>query len=88
MGKLTPTPYQDLDLTAAFRTWAKLHGLTPSTIARRTHLSYQYVWSLLNGPERFKYKNIGLFVCCYGIPALEEVLKIAKVKLPIEEWHS
>jgi hypothetical protein len=67
------------DLTQALRVWAKQKNIRPVDFSRHMGWGYSHSWAVLKGKQKFSPEAYGKFFLVYGLPALEEVLRIAKI---------
>lgn len=70
---------QRVELTPALRVWAKRRNLRPSDFSRAMDWSPSYAWEVLRGKHTFSLEAHGRFIQVYGISALVEIYKIAKI---------
>lgn len=68
-----------VDLTPAFRIWAKRKNIRPIDLADAMGWSPSYAWEVLRGKHLFSLEAHGRFILVYGLGALEEIYRIAKV---------
>jgi len=67
------------DLTQALRVWAKRHNVRPVDFMRAMGWAYSHSWAILKGKQKFSHEAHGKFIMAYGLSALGEIYKIAKV---------
>lgn len=72
----TSPPY---DLTQALRVWAKYRNIRPIDFQRAMGWGYSHSWAVLKGKQKFTREAHGHFIQVYGIAALAEIYKIAKI---------
>lgn len=70
---------KDIDLTPALRVWAKRNNVRPVDFQKRMGWAYSHSWAVLKGEQKFSPEAHGNFVMAYGLSALAEVYKIAKI---------
>lgn len=68
-----------VDLTQALRIWAKRKNIRPIDFSYAMGWGYSHSWAVLKGKGTFSPEAYGKFFMVYGLPAIEEVLRIAKV---------
>lgn len=73
--------YTQVNLSPQLRTWAKINGIQPITLHRRTGWSYPYCHDLLSGKRKFSHSSMGLFALVFGIEALTDIFKMAKIQV-------
>lgn len=67
------------DLTDALRVWAKKKNLRPVDFSKHMGWAYSHSWAVLKGDQKFSPEAFGRFIHVYGLPALEEVFRIARI---------
>lgn len=67
------------DLTPALRVWAKRRNIRPVDFQRRMGWAYSHSWAVLKGEQKFSPEAHGRFIQVYGMSALLEIYKIAKI---------
>lgn len=72
---------EQVDLTPALRIWAKRKNIRPVDLQRALGWSYSHAWGVLRGSYKFSQEAYGHFFMVYGLPELEEILRIAKIDL-------
>lgn len=78
MNKISEDPTQ-VDLTPALRIWAKRKNIRPVDFSKAMGWGYSHSWAVLKGNEKFSLEAYGNFITAYGLDALEEIYRIAKV---------
>lgn len=71
--------YKNEELTSALRVWAKRKNIKPIDMTLAMGWSYNYTWAVLRGAGHFSNEAIGKFIKVYGVSALLEIYKIAKI---------
>jgi len=78
MDKTEETPKPDL--TQALRVWAKKKNLRPIDFSKHMGWGYSHAWAVLKGDQHFSPEAHGTFIHIYGIDALSELYRIAKIE--------
>lgn len=71
--------HKDVDLTPALRVWAKRNNVRPVDFHKAMGWGYSHSWAILKGSQKFTQEAFGRFILVYGLPALEELFRIARV---------
>lgn len=80
MPKVLPNEdYKNEELTSALRVWAKRKNIKPIDMTVAMGWSYNYTWAVLRGSGHFSNEAFGKFIKVYGLTALVEIFKIAKI---------
>lgn len=71
--------YAHLSLNRELKIWAKKNNIRPMDLRRDTGWSEQHCYRLFTGKDKFGHSALGLFTLVYGVKALEDILRMAKV---------